>query len=221
MYRGFNLDYPPRVPCACCFKETIRALEQKKTYYFNCSGCPVKPLVCANCRKNSGKLPHTTICGWCNKSGSCESIQSAHQAFNINHAANCWVSVRTRYSNIEIPYIKQISLNWIEYHKFNRIRFLRCEEAKSFFVSLMQAQMFKTLGAQKISIQYDKIVISPKLFLLVKNITVARMLTCNLFFESKNTRFFAAGRRNIVRRNDELMSMVLHRLLSNFALLTQ
>jgi hypothetical protein len=178
-------------------------------------------LVCANCRKNSGKLPHTTICGWCKNSGSCESIQSAKQAYTINRAANCWVSVRTRYSNIEIPYIKQISLNWIEYHKFNRIRFLRCEEAKSFFVSLMQAQMFKTLGAQKISIQYDKIVISPKLFLLVKNITVARMLTCNLFCESKNTRFFAAGRRNIVRRNDELMSMVLHRLLSNFALLTQ
>jgi hypothetical protein len=82
----------------------------------------------------------------------------------------------------------------------------------------MQAQMFHKTGAQRISIQYDKIIISRKLFWLVKNVTVARMLICNLFCESKNTRFFT-GRRNIVKSNNDMMSIVLHRLLSNFALL--
>jgi hypothetical protein len=79
----------------------------------------------------------------------------------------------------------------------------------------MQAQMFHITGAQRISKKYG---ISQKLFWLVKNITVARMLICNLFGESKNTRFFTR-RRNIIKSNNELMSIVLHRLLSNFALL--
>jgi hypothetical protein len=82
----------------------------------------------------------------------------------------------------------------------------------------MQAQGFEATGAQKISIQYDNFRIRLKLFWLMKNITVARMLICNLFCESKNTKFFT-GRRNFIKTKVELMSMVLHRLLSNFALL--
>jgi hypothetical protein len=79
--------------------------------------------------------------------------------------------------------------------------------------------MFQITGAQKISIPYKKFGISPKLFWLVKEITVAKMLICNLFCESKNTRFFVTGNRHIIRRNDEFMSAVFHRLLANFALL--
>ena len=134
-------------------------------------------------------------------------------------------------SNIRMPYIIQISLNWIEYHKIQRIRFYEYNSERnyfygdnriysaSFFESLMQAQMFQITGSQKISIPYNNFGISPKLFWLVKNIAVARMLICNLFCQSKNKRFFVTGKRHIIRRNDEFMSAVLHRLLANFALL--
>jgi hypothetical protein len=129
-----------------------------------------------------------------------------------------------------MPYIIQISLNWIEYHKIQRIRFYEYNSERnyfygdnriysaSFFKSLMQAQMFQITGSQKISIPYNKFGISPKLFWLVKNIAVARMLICNLFCESKNTKFFT-GKRNFIKTKVELMSMVLHHMLSNFALL--
>jgi hypothetical protein len=214
--------FRPRVPCACCFKEIITDPQQKKTHYFSGCGCPIAPLVCSNCRKNSGKLPHTTICGWCKYPGLCESFQFARQASYINNAAKEWQLTQKRFSDVSIPYITMIRFNWLRYHEFKKIKFIfrvcNAGFAISFFASFMQAQMFKTTGAQKISIQYDNFGIRLKLFWLMKNITIARMLICNLFRESKNTKFFT-GRRNVIKTKVELMSMVLHRLLSNFALL--
>jgi hypothetical protein len=153
-------------------------------------------------------------------------IDSRH-ASEIESIAYDWKSTQRRFSNVSIPYIMQIRLNWLKYLEFEKIKFYELygrvlltalSKPITFFSSFMQAQMFHITGAQRISIQYDKIIISRKLFRLVKNITVARMLICNLFGESKNTRFFT-GRRNIIKNKNELMSIVLHRLLSNFALL--
>ena len=219
--------FHPRVPCACCYRTVVRELKQKKTHYFIGCGCPVTPLVCSHCRRRS------TNCMWCQKRGYSASFNFASHANDINSAARDWVSVQRRYSNVSIPYIMQIRLNWLDYHKFLKIKFYEYENiffffanhkhhtynkdfAISFFSSFMQAQMFHITSAQRISEKKYKI--SKKLFWLVKNITVARMLICNLFGESKNTRFFT-GRRNIEKSNQELMSIVLHRLLSNFALL--
>jgi hypothetical protein len=166
---------------------------------------------------------------WCQKSGCSASFNSASHGYDINSAARDWVSVQRRYSNVSIPYIMQIRLNWLNYHEFLKIKcyelygihkiFMETfQKPITFFSSFMQAQMFHKTGVQRISIQYDKFMISRKLFRLLKNVTVARMLICNLFGESKNTRFFT-GRRNKVKSNQEQMSIVFHRLLSNFALL--
>ena len=218
--------FNPRVPCACCYLIVDREPKQKKTHYFIGCGCPVTPLVCSHCRHRS------TNCMWCQKSGYSTSLNFVSHSYDINSAAIDWVFVQRRYSNVSIPYIMQIRLNWLNYHKFLKIKFYEYENiffffgnhrhhtynkdfAISFFSSFMQAQIFHITGAQRISKKYE---ISQNLFWLVKNITVARMLICNLFGESKNTRFFT-GRRNIVKSNNDMMSIVLHRLLSNFALL--
>jgi hypothetical protein len=222
----------PEVPCACCFElTTLGDPRQKKTHWFNCGG-NCRALVCSNCRKNSGKLPHTQFCGWCKQPGSCESFQFPKQAQYINENAKEWERYREHFSYTSLmPYIRQIYLNLLRFRDFRRIKFYEFDSTRNyyigehqiysapFFKSLMQAQMFQITGAQKISIPYKKFGISPKLFWLVKNIAVARILICNLFCESKNTRFFAAKRRHFIRRNDEFMSAVLHRLLANFALL--
>jgi hypothetical protein len=225
-----------RVPCACCFNNIVRDPKQKKTHYFIGCGCPVSPLVCAQCRR--GTFSHTpTICGWCQKRGLCTSFNFASHASDIRNAARDWIDAQKRFSNVSIPYIMQIRLNWLKYHEFVKIKFYeirnnflfyrynflffreyREDFAIPFFSSFMQSQMFHITGSQKISIQYHKFGVSQKLFWLVKNVTVARMLICNLFCESKNTRFFT-GRRQIIKSNQELMSIVFHRLLSNFALL--
>ena len=215
--------FHPRVPCAYCGLTVSRELQQKKTHYLIGCGCPVTPLVCSHCRRRS------TNCMWCQKSGYSASFNSASHAYDINSAARDWVSVQRRFSNVSIPYIMQIRLNWLNYHEFLKIKcyelygihkiFMETfEKPITFFSSFMQAQMFHKTGVQRISIQYDKLMISRKLFRLLKNVTVARMLICNLFGESKNTRFFT-GRRNKVKNNQEQMSIILHRLLSNFALL--
>ena len=220
--------FNPRVPCACCYLIVDREPKQKKTHYFIGCGCPVTPLVCADCRNNH----HTKICRWCQKKGLYTPRMNSRHASEIESIAYHWESTQRRFSNVSIPYIMQIRLNWLNYHKFLKIKFYEYENiffffgnhrhhtynkdfAISFFSSFMQAQIFHITGAQRISKKYE---ISQNLFWLVKNITVARMLICNLFGESKNTRFFT-GRRNIVKSNNDMMSIVLHRLLSNFALL--
>jgi hypothetical protein len=218
--------FHPKVPCACCFARVIREEMKISHYYVGC-GCPVTPLVCANCRNNH----HTKICRWCQRKGVYTPKMNSSHAREIEGIARDWISVQRRLSNVSIPYIMQIRLNWLKYLEFEKIKFYElCGSGKfyyssifritpiTFFSSFMQAQMFHITGTQRISIQYDKIMISRKLFRLIKNVTVARMLICNLFGESKNTRFFT-GRRNIVKNKNELMSIVLHRLLSNFALL--
>ena len=218
--------FHPRVPCACCFASVIRE-EMKIAHYINGCGCPVTPLVCANCRNNY----YTKICRWCKKKGVYIPKMVSSHTRDIEPTWSGWVSVQRRFSNVSIPYIMQIRLNWLKYLEFKKIKFYKLFgtifiEAYAypktiyitFFSSFMQAQMFHITGAQRISIQYDKFGISQKMFWLLKNITVARMLICNIFGESKNTRFFT-GRRNIVKSNNDMMSIVLHRLLSNFALL--
>ena len=214
--------FHPKVPCACCFARVIRE-EMKISHYFRGCGCPVTPLVCANCRNNH----HIKICRWCQKKGVYTPKMNSRHAREIESIADDWKSTQRRFSNVSIPYIIQIRLNWLKYLEFKKITFYELyggvfltafSKPITFFQSFMQAQMFHITGTQRISIQYDKCIISRKLFRLVKNITVARMLICNLFGESKNTRFFT-GRRNIVKNKNELMSIVLHRLLSNFALL--
>ena len=218
--------FRPIVPCACCF-ESVDKKEMKISHYFRGCGCPVTPLVCADCRNNH----HTKICRWCQKKGLYTPRMDSRHAREIESIAYDWKSTQRRFSNVSIPYIMQIRLNWLKYLEFEKIKFYElCGSERyyyksifritpiTFFSSFMQAQMFHITGTQRISIQYDKIMISRKLFRLIKNVTVARMLICNLFGESKNTRFFK-GRKNIVKSNQELMSIVLHRLLSNFALL--
>ena len=218
--------FRPIVPCACCF-ESVDKKEMKISHYFRGCGCPVTPLVCADCRNNH----HTKICRWCKKKGVYIPKMVSSHTRDIEPTWSGWVSVQRRFSNVSIPYIMQIRLNWLKYLEFEKIKFYElCGSERyyyksifritpiTFFSSFMQAQMFHITGTQRISIQYDKIMISRKLFRLIKNVTVARMLICNLFGESKNTRFFK-GRKNIVKSNQELMSIVLHRLLSNFALL--
>ena len=212
----------PIVPCACCF-ESVDKKEMKISHYFRGCGCPVTPLVCADCRNNH----HTKICRWCQKKGVYTPKMNSSHAREIESIAYDWKSTQRRFSNVSIPYIIQIRLNWLKYLEFKKIKFYELyrgvflpafSKPITFFQSFMQAQMFHITGTQRISIQYDKCIISRKLFRLVKNITVARMLIRNLFGESKNTRFFT-GRRNIVKNKNELMSIVLRRLLSIFALL--
>jgi hypothetical protein len=211
-----------RVPCACCHMTVNREPKQKKTHYFIGCGCPVTPLVCSHCRWGSFRR-RPTVCMWCQKRGYCTSFNFASHAKDLNSAARDWISVQKSFSNVSIPYIMQIRLNWLKYLEFRKIKFYKSlviilffvedlskKNSITFFQSFMQAQMFHITGAQKISIQYDKFMINQKLFWLVKNITVARMLICNLFGKSKNTRFFT-GRRKIVKSNKELMSIVLHR----------
>jgi hypothetical protein len=215
--------FRPIVPCACCF-ESVDKKEMKISHYYRGCGCPVTPLVCADCRNNH----HTKICRWCQKKGLYTPRMDSRHASEIESIAYDWKSTQRRFSNVSIPYIMQIRLNWLKYLEFKKIKFYglcvsgtfyyELHKPITFFSSFMQAQMFHITGTQRISIQYDRIMISRKLFRLVKNVTVARMLIYNLFCESKNTRFFT-GRRNIIKSNNELMSIVLHRLLSNFALL--
>jgi hypothetical protein len=214
--------FRPIVPCASCF-EPVDKKEKKISHYFNGCGCAVTPLVCADCRNDH----HTKICRWCQKKGV--YIYKMRHVREIADIADDWKSTQIRFSNVSIPYIMQIRLNWLKYLEFRKIKFYKLiiiifiedlskKISITFFASFMQAQMFHITGVQKISIQYDKFKISSKLFRLVKNITIARMLICNLFGESKNTRFFT-GRRKILKSNNDMMSLVLHRLLSNFALL--
>ena len=132
----------------------------------------ITSLVCSHCRHRS------TNCMWCQKSGCSASFNSASHGYDINSAARDWVSVQRRYSNVSIPYIMQIRLNWLNYHKFLKIKFYEYENifyffanhkhhtynkdyAISFFSCFMQAQMFHKTGAQRISKKYG---ISQKLF---------------------------------------------------------
>jgi len=216
--------FRPIVPCACCF-EPVDKTEMKISHYFNGCGCPVTPLVCADCRNDH----HTKICRWCQKKGVYTHKMVSRHAKEIEYITYDWKSTQRRFSNVSIPYIIQIRLNWLNYHEFRKIKCYKLygivnifmetfEKPITFFSSFMQAQMFHKTGVQRISIQYDKFMISRKLFRLLKNVTVARMLICNLFGESKNTRFFTE-RRKILKSNNDMMSIVHHRLLSNFALL--
>jgi len=218
--------FRPIVPCACCF-ENVDKINMKISHYFDGCGCPVSPLVCADCRNDH----HLKICRWCQRKGVYTSRMVSRRARDIVSTARDWKFTQERFSNVSIPYIMQIRLNWLKYLEFEKIKlyeyykfdgygekFYRAFSetiAISFFSSFMQAQMFHITCAQRISKKYG---ISQKLFWLVKNITVARMLICNLFGESKNTRFFTE-RRKILKSNNNMMSIVLHRLLSNFALL--
>lgn len=117
----------------------VREPNQKKTHYFIGCGCPVTPLVCSHCRRRS------TNCMWCQKRGYSTSFNFASHAYDINSAAIDLVSVQRRFSNVSIPYIMQIRLNWLNYHKFLKIKFYEYENIFFFLQTINTIHTIKTL----------------------------------------------------------------------------
>jgi len=222
---------------------------QRRVHYFVCcikcdgnprpKGCGHSALICNSCRKYrwSSSSPDK-ICHMCGNTGYCFSCASIGSKMieDLIFETKRWNQALILFSNIRLPKV-QHTLSCLGYfnvffkkHHFWTIsyadwirRFFPVERhnlalfQKIFFQNVIQS-CISTVNRRSFS--YKWIAITRGIFLLAKNITFSKLLICRLFGESRTTSFLTT-RIDFIKSIQQLMSMVLHRVLSNFHYLSQ
>jgi len=222
---------PDETECASCMSQVFDIDGQKRLHLLTGCNCYVAPYVCSTCRhRNDGNTVLPTLrCKWCLGFGVPKSfIRQSNKSVSARAFGCRWFETRMKYQHDRSNFLKRILKNWnltMHYRNFVTNFFgvngqidlpiINPNVLKiTFFKSWLSCKRFQNSG--EISVYYDKMQLNAIFLRMLENVTFARMLICNLFCESKNTRFFT-GRRNLIKTKVEIMSIVFHRLLSNFA----
>jgi hypothetical protein len=176
-------------PCAICGESIPHILGQTIIHYCRC-GCDENPLICPICRRDKKYPCEPKVCRWC------------HQ--RIYTVLSC---IRSNARQIELPTIQWLFVNKYLLHLNQGFRnFLVFTSFRK-----RQTHFFSILGDSRCWILSKRYM--PYRHLRHFSVRLARMLICNMFGELKTTDFFA-GKRTIVKQNNELMRMVFQRVLS-------
>ena len=235
--------------CGGKLKYFERRTVQRRVHYFAClvkcdgkpipTGCGHTAFVCNSCRsKRWSSSSPDKICRMCGNTGDCFSCASIYSKMieDLFIETKRWNQALILFSHIRLPKVQR-TLSCLGYfnaffkkHHFWTIsyadwirRFFPVEQHnlasfhKMFFQNVMQS-CISTVSRRSFS--YKLIAITRGIFLLAKNITFSKLLICRLFGKSMTTSFLTV-RIDFIKSIQQLMSMVLHRVLSNFYVLSQ
>ena len=226
--------------CDLCFRPLV--LDQSCAYHFKCSitntgGCGHKALICKSCHSSRwSSLCHKKECRTCCKKG--ETFKSSvNSVIDLIDMTKRWDEALRHFSNIKLPKVKHILSCVGNFKRFNmNIHFFRIDYAmwirrffpldrynlesihERFFQNVIQSYV-PTVRRHFFS--YDLFAMTTGLTLLTKNTTMAKLLICRLFrVRNRSISFLNAG-MDSNKSDDQLMSMVFHRLISNLYYLIQ
>lgn len=194
-------------PCANCTSQIVVQPEHyEENHLFGCN-CVMSPYVCESCRnKNDGK---TLQCKFCLRQGTALAYRRKKfldPSFTRDWART-WFFFRRNYKDVKCPLFQMILNNWNLSYYYHRISHDNLSPfwnksilKKMFFESWLQAKLFEKRG--KISICYDRTMVSSHFLRMFGNVSFARLLIRNLFGGCRNTR--------------RLMAAIHARILANF-----
>jgi len=216
---------------------------QKRTYFFECpkswfGGCGHQALVCNRCRSQRCSSECNKRCRMCGKPGELFTTGSTSPMIaNLLDLSKKWDEARRRFSNIKLPKVKHILSCVGNFKRFYaKFEFYRIDYGmwiRRFFpldrhnLNLVHRQFFLNVirtyvpTVRRHFFAYDLFAMTTGLTLLTKNMTMAKLLICRLFrVRNRSISFLNAG-MHLNKSNDQLSSMVFHRLLSNLQYLIQ
>jgi hypothetical protein len=205
---------------------------QKRAHIFVCPGCGDTAFVCNSCRKNRwSSLSRNKICCQCGNRGYCFSVPSIyHKSIqDLLIESRRWSESLKLFFKIRLPKVQHILLSMCNFNKFiKKHRFLTISYAYSSIGCFLPVErrnlesiqkmfwgnMIRNMIQSRFSFSYQWIALTKGIFFLAKNFSLSKLLICRLFGESMPTSFLTA-RMTSKKSIQQLMSNILHRLLSN------
>ncbi len=221
---------------------------QKRAHIFVCpfkyedegrrivTGCGDTALVCNCCRSNrwSSKSP-IKICRQCGNRGYCFSVPSIYskRIRDLLIESRRWNEALKLFSETRLPKVQHTLLrlgnfnNFLKKYRFWTIsyanivrRFIPLERRNMESIQKMfWNNMIQNMIQSRHSFSYQWIAITRGIFLLANNFSLSKLLICRLFGKSMPTSFLTA-RMDCNKSIQQLMSIVLHRVLSNMTVLS-
>ena len=202
---------PFETPCASCASSIVIRPEQIEEIHLRGCNCIMFPYVCESCRnKNDGK---PLQCKFCLRQGTTLNYRRMRylDPSLTRDWARTWSDFRRTYKQVKYPLFQMILNNWnLSYYCHGIISHENLSPfwnesilKKMFFESWLAANLFQKRG--KISICYDRTMVSSHFLRMFRNVSFARLLIRNLFGGCRNTR--------------RLMAAIHARILANFQIL--
>jgi len=219
---------------------------QTRAHYFVClvrsngrptpTGCGHTAFVCNSCRsKRWSSTSPNKICRQCGNTGDCFSAASIYSK-SIRHLlieTRRWFESLRLFSKTRLPKVQHILLclgnfnNFLKKYRFWTIsygsfvrRFIPLERRNMESIQKMfWNNMIQDMIQSRRSFSYQWIAITRGIFLLAKNFSLSKLLICRLFGKSMPSSFLTA-RMDCNKSIQQLMSIVLHRVLSNMTVLS-
>ncbi len=174
-------------PCANSGCMNVPSIKKPSTgFSFKNCECSRHPAVCDTCRR-ANQPDHE--CRWCGESGICTTVKPPIWA-DLLECYRDWVEFRTEYDHITTPQLAEMATHWNKFLQLYDMFAKTCEdEQKMYFrMRFLHSQMFSRIP-RKLRFVYrlSYIVwrINKWLFYRLKQISLARVLVCNLLGQER------------------------------------
>jgi len=176
------------VPCAnlvCEIRVTFeRPLPLTGFSIKNCK-CPRHPAVCITCRR-ANQSDH--VCRWCGETGHHTPVKPPIRG-DLLKCYRDWTDFRTEYDHTTTPQLAEMATHWNKFLQLYDMFAISCEdEQKMYFrMRFLHSQMFSRIPRKLrlvYRLSYRVWWMNRGLFYSLKQISLARVLVCNLLGQS-------------------------------------
>jgi hypothetical protein len=216
-----DLQQQSPFPCAnlgCMNAPTIlKPLPSTGFSFKNCE-CSSHPAVCDTCRR-ANQPDH--VCRWCGESGICTTVKPPIWA-NLLECYRAWVRFRSRYEHSTIPQLAEMATLWNKFLQLYDMFAKTCEdEQKMYFrMRFLHSQMFSKIPRKMrfvYRMSYRVWWMNRGLFYSLKQISLARVLVCNLLGQERCALFqqsYCVYVKASTAYEHKLMFFVIRRLIA-------